>query len=41
MKWTCLPALKGSNSYKLEAQPAEPVSLTWHKNDTEANFKVR
>ena len=27
--------------HKLEAQPAEPVSLPWHKNDTEANFKVR
>ena len=26
---------------KLETQPAEPVSLTWHKNDTEANFKVK
>ena len=26
---------------KLEAQPAESVSLTWHNNDTEANFKVR
>jgi hypothetical protein len=26
---------------KLEAKPSEPVSLTWHKNDTDANFKVR
>ena len=27
--------------YKLEAQPTEPVSLTWQQNDTEANFKGR
>jgi hypothetical protein len=26
---------------KLEAQPTEPVSLTWQQNDTEANFKGR
>jgi hypothetical protein len=31
-----------SYSDKLEAQRgAEPASLTWHKNDTETNFKVR
>ena len=26
---------------QLEAQPTEPVSLTWQSNDTEANFKGR
>lgn len=30
-----------STVIKLEAQHAEPVSLTSHKNDPEANFYVR
>jgi hypothetical protein len=33
--------IKQHEPHKLEAQPTEPVSLTWQQNDTEANFKGR
>jgi hypothetical protein len=39
--WGFLTKIWQNSSKKLEAQPTEPVSLTWQYNDIEAKFKGR